>query len=230
MQLVMKARSSIGVINGFKAFTLVEMLIGISIVGILIAFLTLGARKAIGMAGNVNCVNNLRQIGTAFHTYAADNSGYFPQVQNTNGAQWYDVMRETLPSSKIYVCPTAKYRNPEATSSSTASYAYGMVDSSSGLAVAKVDKPSQKFLIAEGVQIGTWQSAGSEITYEWGDVNHEPTPDNYDTDDSTMSGWIRYRHGGAANILFIDGHVEGFTKQNVQKEIENGTWEEHWKK
>lgn len=63
-----------------EAFSLVEMLIAIAIVIILVA-LSLGALKgALERSAQAKCMGQLRQIGGAFFTYAADNNGKFPQA------------------------------------------------------------------------------------------------------------------------------------------------------
>lgn len=61
-----------------QAFTLVELLCVIAIVGILAAILipVVGSVRESARIGA--CVSNLRQIGTAFQLYAADNRGLYP--------------------------------------------------------------------------------------------------------------------------------------------------------
>ena len=65
------------------AFTLIELLVVIAIIGILAGMLlpTLSAAKA--RSNDVKCVDNLRQIGTAYAIFAGDNDGLYPH-QTTN--------------------------------------------------------------------------------------------------------------------------------------------------
>jgi hypothetical protein len=88
----------------------------------------LGSAKA--KAQSINCMNNMKQIGLAFRTFAIDNDGNYPFNLSTNkggtlelclrGSDGFDrnaalhfqVMSNELATPKILVCPADAKRQP----------------------------------------------------------------------------------------------------------------------
>lgn len=70
-----------------QGFTLIEILVVISIISLLISIMLPALGQARVMARRMQCMNNLRQMGIAMHTYSADYDGYFPTALDQ--ASWY---------------------------------------------------------------------------------------------------------------------------------------------
>jgi prepilin-type N-terminal cleavage/methylation domain-containing protein/prepilin-type processing-associated H-X9-DG protein len=71
-----------------RAFTLIEMLVVVAIIGILAAMLVPITSNARRKAMNFKCSSNLRQVGLAVKSYLLDHNNVFPPV-NPAG-QWDD--------------------------------------------------------------------------------------------------------------------------------------------
>jgi prepilin-type N-terminal cleavage/methylation domain-containing protein/prepilin-type processing-associated H-X9-DG protein len=76
-----------------RGFTLVELLVVITIMGILIALLLPALAGAWNLAQNLKCQTNLRQIASAGLNYSADNKGAIvPTKFAQSGLYWCDTL------------------------------------------------------------------------------------------------------------------------------------------
>jgi len=95
-----------------SAFTLIEMLIVIAIIGALAALLVPAASKGIEASRSAKCLSNLRQIGVAASAYSGENNGRLvpTNVAGANTAAskiWRGLLLPYLDGNgKVLVCPS----------------------------------------------------------------------------------------------------------------------------
>lgn len=107
------------------AFTLLELLVVVAIVGVLTALLLPAVGKASERARSTACRSNLGQIGVALRLYLDDHRQHFPVMMNrtrdtpplaSNAVE--TVLRPYLGASRVLQCPSDRARHFEQTGSS----------------------------------------------------------------------------------------------------------------
>src|SRR5262245_12659444 len=90
-----------------RAFTLVEMLVVIAIIGLLAALLVPALLRAKETGRRTACASNLRQLSVAAAIYAGDNDGYFPPVNPSN--RWPAQLYRGYESFEVLLCPSDRF-------------------------------------------------------------------------------------------------------------------------
>jgi len=211
--------------KSYRAFTLVELLVVIAIVGLL-AGLTIPVVGRAQESGNrAKCTSNLKGLGQCLNSYVAD-SGMFPVIQESSGRgsgaigkPWTTLLAEAglAPTATAYstnqgknsfwYCPSAmKSQSPAAINATT--YAYSAA--AGGIPVARVTAASKMALIMDG-SWGAGTGFGSVDSTLLPYCCHPPTKKNNDV-------------SSAANICFVDGHVEMRKRAEIPTSSTNVFW------
>lgn len=94
--------------TSLTGFTIVELLVAISIIALLIALLLPALGQARQSAQQIACLSNLRQVGTASLLYMGDHDGYFRH--NFENPQWSRILMEDYmgESRGAFHCPNSE--------------------------------------------------------------------------------------------------------------------------
>ncbi|EIP97545.1 prepilin-type N-terminal cleavage/methylation domain-containing protein [Opitutaceae bacterium TAV1] len=198
-----------------RAFTLVELLTAIAIIGILAAIMIPTVDKVRGVARRVVCTSNLRQIGTAFEINAVENNNRYPPplAPDADGSgAWHDVLCSQLygktfaqfaaGQGTIFKCPVA---NVGETSAS-----YGMNCTLAAFS-------------ANGSKADPWSHMKEPVLRQRIPVpaktclliESKSTKAGYGTTFETETRPVTYRHSSMLNILYCDGHVETMLVEKI---------------
>src|SRR5271154_7114699 len=81
------------------AFTLIELLVVIAIIAILASMLLPALARAKQKAQRISCINNLKEVGTAYRIWSNDNGDKFPAQQTVALGGWSDYVANLTGSS-----------------------------------------------------------------------------------------------------------------------------------
>lgn len=73
--------------QGARAFTVVELMVVVAIIGILATLLLPPLGRAKSRGQSIYCLNNLRQLGLSLHMYAGDNDDALPYNMGSEGTR-----------------------------------------------------------------------------------------------------------------------------------------------
>ena len=116
---------------------------------VLLAMLLPALARAKSRAQEINCMNNMKQLGLAQIMYASDNKDHFPAADH-----WCDALKQYAPNGRVFVCPAER-------GDQRCGYAFNA--KLAGFDMKQVRSPSQTVLLFESD--GGWNvSGGEELT------------------------------------------------------------------
>ncbi len=238
------------------AFTLVELLVVLAIIGILAAILFPVFAQARAKARQTSCLSNLRQVGAAVQMYAQD---YDEQVVRTELEEgnteyfWGDMLQPYLKSWQILVCPEVNQKLVFGAGapaySEQWSYNYGINDiiaancvdaddpacrhiGVAGQPLAAITTPASTLLIADNLPAA--EDTGDGDNNVLGHSRHEINWQwgRREAAQLTVGGKSQDgypRHSGGFVFLLADGHAKYRKREKkANHTFEAGTKDEEW--
>ncbi|HUJ12005.1 MAG TPA: DUF1559 domain-containing protein [Verrucomicrobiae bacterium] len=212
------------------AFTLIELLTVIAVIGLLAALLLPALNNAREKGRRIACASNLRQIGIGLLAYSGDFQNHLPTVENNGYCSdpscgtnnWYNaLLYGNYVTPKIFQCPDDRRK---ATATATPrSYAIVVANSNPNtefwIAGSRLTCPSLTnttvAIIAEH-----YDRVGSDPSFN---PILEDGTDNYVRNPSSATAYPGSKHmpGNkfAGNYLFLDGHVEWIENVTTRPEM-----------
>jgi prepilin-type N-terminal cleavage/methylation domain-containing protein/prepilin-type processing-associated H-X9-DG protein len=201
-----------------RAFTLVELLVVIAIIAVLAALLLPALTRSKQRAQRIECIANLKQLGTAFHIFAHDHQGKFPmQVSVTEGGAmeyvqagnevagtFYFSYRQFIPlgnelvAPRLLLCPAEMDRPP--------AMAFGTLQNSnlSYFVGVNADYNQPESILAGDRNITNSAKATASLVRG-----------------AYKLRWTQELHVFKGNLLFADAHVE--ERNNASMDLPAGT-------
>ena len=185
-----------------EAFTLVELLVVITIIAILAALLLPALSSARMRAKRIACENNLRQQGVAFHSFAHDHNSKFPmQVSVSDGGSKEFVENGYLVEGNFYFA----YRHFQTLAD---------ILNRPAVLVCPTDTrvPAANFRVLQNTNLSYFAGLDADyfkpMSVLAGDGNLSAPATLIRGAAGDRLTWTATQHRFRGNVLFADGHVE----------------------
>jgi prepilin-type N-terminal cleavage/methylation domain-containing protein len=220
---------------GRPAFTIVELLVVISIIAILASFLLPVVNKTRGMAKELGCQANLRALIQGFIAFAADHDGQLPGVMatadsNPDHSDWLwgkgDIssapqsgpVYKYIKDPHVYLCPSMdSFRGAGGDSNAKFDYGFFSIFAGARLSLVPVtstlthlDGTTEQMPTPIICQEDAWQINFTNIEGDHGNVDQ-----------------IAHIHHGGGYYASPDGRVSWVNEPdaNYQTTVANGCWQ-----
>jgi len=208
------------------AFTLLELLVTISVIAILAVLLLDALGSAKEKAQATQCISNLHQLALANLAYAAEHGGQYVQAQErSNNVRWHGVRKSSKQPFDPTTGPLAPYLGSEGRvklcatfrdalkggqtfEDSTGGYGYNATyiggtwrDTYRAEFMSNVPQPVRTVMFADAAlprADGIQEYAYAE-PYHWVDMGGVLA--------GALAPSVHFRHGGRANVAWCDGHI-----------------------
>lgn len=196
-------------------FTIIELLVVISIIVLLASLLLPALGRAKESGQKIRCAGNLKNYALGMEMYTSDCAGLLPSIDNDTtlgGTYWIIAISPyidpQMPDSirnSISLIGRALLPCPKIESSSSFAYAYNAYLNASNYGgtrcwkrISNIPKPSETPTIMDHSTRTIWNTNAT-----W-------------YDPATVA---RYRHINGANILFLDGHSAWYRSSTIRADF-----------
>jgi prepilin-type N-terminal cleavage/methylation domain-containing protein/prepilin-type processing-associated H-X9-DG protein len=210
-----------------KGFTLIEVLVVITIVVVLAALSFLGVSKVRSAARGATCVSNLRQVGAAILAHAIDHSGQLPPLEDRTKPDdglvgiWPQIIADggylsrVLNSAGRNSCNAGVWACPDCTVVQTNYQGYGVAEGtvmkvkrgsqpgSGSMLLPAIPKPERTWLVGDAA------NNANDLKSGWYAIWANPSR-------WTSAHVPAARHGGKVNVCMVDGHVESLSMEELR--------------
>ena len=223
---------SIQIRGSSGGFSLVELLVGVVIGGLLVGLAVPAVQGALVRGRQSVCSSNLRQIGQGITLYAQEQNGALPSTTCLGGESWIVSLQPYLGENfdRVRICPVDPKRNERLKYKGTSYLINDQVDvayNSKGVAVPgslssllRMDQGSKRillFIAADTKSTGPTEDHIHSISLgRWTSLLSEIKPDAY-------AGSGRDRTRGSANYLFADTHVQSISASEIKRIVDGKT-------
>ncbi|MDR1279549.1 MAG: prepilin-type N-terminal cleavage/methylation domain-containing protein [Opitutaceae bacterium] len=183
-----------------RAFTLIELLTVIAIIGILAGILIPVTGVVRDKARSAQCISNLRQLHVGLMLYVNDDKGYLPA--NKAGKPWWlDLYPVYITNPAAFACPRDDAGMTDADKALLANNAANGKVSYGRLGASTAAEPMNKLFTAfenpgHCLLLTEYHLARRQLAKDWW-YNWPQLPEH-----------ITRAHGGKAGVLMMDGHCK----------------------
>lgn len=212
--------------KGTRAFTLLEMLVVIAVIGVLVALLLPALTRSQKRAQQVRCASNLHQIGLGLQVFVADNHTYPTFLSPTNSEHsglWFaQLAREGLGAQPktnwltegVWRCPSAQFKDDLLSIASNSKPVWQSHISYGYNAFGLRGNATNSLGLSGNLVLNGWASINESAVVAPSDMmaigdamNGDPQFRRFSTY-PTKGSFSLVRHQGRLNVVFCDGHVD----------------------